>query len=132
MRRFLLFFFLTAVFSLAVAATSVAGGARVSASPSHLNFGTVGVGGYGFLEVDFTNHSADYIQLSSVTGQGDFSLDSNYYNSCSSPYTTDPDGVCSLYVDFAPSMTGHENGKLVFHWDNGLTTTVGMGGKGSG
>ena len=83
----------------------------VSLSPASINFGTVAVGSTSTVQVvTVTNHETSPVPIDSVVASGDFIYTSGGGVPCGASIPAN--SICTLGVQFAPSVTGGISGDL--------------------
>ncbi len=104
--------------------------ARVTISPSSLNFGTVPIGMVSAIKtVKLTNNTASSIAIASITASGDFSSVPAGTGGCGSILLANTS--CTEDVFFTPTELGTVDGSVIFT-DAGTHQYVTLAGKGTG
>ncbi|HEY1677441.1 MAG TPA: choice-of-anchor D domain-containing protein [Candidatus Sulfotelmatobacter sp.] len=95
----------------------------VTLSPTSLNFGTVAVGNTSSVQVvTVTNNQATPTPINSVTASGDYIYTTGGGVPCGA--NVPANGICTLGVEFSPTVTGAVNGTLTLSYAAGSSPQV--------
>jgi hypothetical protein len=102
----------------------------VSLSPSTINFGNISVGTTsGVQVVTVTNNTTSAVSISSVVPSGQFLYTTGGSIPCGA--SVPANSICTLGVEFSPTVTGVTNGALTFSYSgNASPLEVGLTGTG--
>jgi Abnormal spindle-like microcephaly-assoc'd, ASPM-SPD-2-Hydin len=102
----------------------------VTLSPANINFGTVTVGSTSAVQVvTVTNNLTTAVPINSVVASGDFISTAGGSPQCGT--SVPANSICTLGVQFAPSVSGSISGALTFNYTAGSSPqVVGLTGTG--